>query len=206
MNDYTVVVNAGSSSLKFSVYRRAESDSWTLEARGQVEGIGTSPKFSAKDGADKPIGDVALDPTIRDARAALGFVANWLRDRYHGAHVCGVGHRVVHGGAQYSGPTIVTPEVLENLRALIPLAPLHQPYNLSAIEAVWERLPGVPQVVCFDTSFHRGQPAVAQAYSVTVSTVSRTSTSRRRCHRSRPRLPTGASSSLTSAAAPACVR
>ena len=162
MNDYTVVVNAGSSSLKFSVYRRAESDSWTLEARGQVEGIGTSPKFSAKDGADKPIGDVALDPTVRDARAALGFVANWLRDRYHGAHVCGVGHRVVHGGAQYSGPTIVTPEVLENLRALIPLAPLHQPYNLSAIEAVWERLPGVAQVVCFDTSFHRGQPAVAQ--------------------------------------------
>ena len=162
MNDYTVVVNAGSSSLKFSVYRRAENDSWTLEARGQVEGIGTSPKFSAKDGADKPIGDVALDPTIRDARAALGFVANWLRDRYHGAHVCGVGHRVVHGGAQYSGPTIVTPEVLENLRALIPLAPLHQPYNLSAIEAVWERLPGVAQVVCFDTSFHRGQPAVAQ--------------------------------------------
>ena len=162
MNDYTVVVNAGSSSLKFSVYRRAENDSWTLEARGQVEGIGTSPKFSAKDGADKPIGDVALDPTIRDARAALGFVANWLRDRYHGAHVCGVGHRVVHGGAQYSGPTIVTPEVMENLRALIPLAPLHQPYNLSAIEAVWERLPGVAQVVCFDTSFHRGQPAVAQ--------------------------------------------
>ena len=162
MNDYTVVVNAGSSSLKFSVYRRAENDSWTLEARGQVEGIGTSPQFSAKDGADKPIGDVALDPTIRDARAALGFVANWLRDRYHGAHVCGVGHRVVHGGAQYSGPTIVTPEVLENLRALIPLAPLHQPYNLSAIEAVWERLPGVAQVVCFDTSFHRGQPAVAQ--------------------------------------------
>jgi len=162
MNDYTVVVNAGSSSLKFSVYRRAESDSWTLEARGQVEGIGTSPKFSAKDGDDTPIGDVALDASIRDARAALGFVANWLRDRYHGAHVCGVGHRVVHGGAQYSGPTIVTPEVLENLRALIPLAPLHQPYNLSAIEAVWERLPGVPQVVCFDTSFHRGQPAVAQ--------------------------------------------
>jgi acetate kinase len=162
MNDYTVVVNAGSSSLKFSVYRRAESDSWTLEARGQVEGIGTIPKFSAKDGADAPIGDVALDASIRDARAALGFVANWLRDRYHGAHVCGVGHRVVHGGAQYSGPTIVTPEVLENLHALIPLAPLHQPYNLSAIEAVWERLPGVRQVVCFDTSFHRGQPAVAQ--------------------------------------------
>ena len=68
----------------------------------------------------------------------------------------------MHGGARYTGPTIVTPEVLENLRALIPLAPLHQPYNLAAIEAVWERLPGVPQVACFDTSFHRGQPAVAE--------------------------------------------
>ena len=74
----------------------------------------------------------------------------------------GVGHRVVHGGAQYAGPTIITPEVLENLRALIPLAPLHQPYNLAAIDAVTERLPGVPQVACFDTSFHRGQPPVAE--------------------------------------------
>ncbi len=162
MTDYTVVVNAGSSSLKFSVYRKAAADSWALEARGQVEGIGTNPHFSAKDGGGARVGDAALDGNVNDARAALGFVADWLRGRYQGAHVCGVGHRVVHGGAQYSGPTIVTPEVLDNLRSLIPLAPLHQPYNLSAIEAVWERLPGVPQVVCFDTSFHRGQPAVAQ--------------------------------------------
>ena len=74
----------------------------------------------------------------------------------------GVGHRIVHGGAKYTGPTIVTPEVLADLRALIPLAPLHQPYNLQAIDAVAERLPDVPQVACFDTSFHRGQPAVAE--------------------------------------------
>jgi len=76
--------------------------------------------------------------------------------------VLSVGHRVVHGGAKYAGPCIVTPEVLADLRALIPLAPLHQPYNVGAIEAVSERLPGVPQVACFDTSFHRGQPAVAE--------------------------------------------
>jgi acetate kinase len=76
--------------------------------------------------------------------------------------VRGVGHRIVHGGAKYTGPTIVTPEVLADLRALIPLAPLHQPYNLQAIDAVAERLPDVPQVACFDTSFHRGQPAVAE--------------------------------------------
>ena len=68
----------------------------------------------------------------------------------------GVGHRVVHGGAHFTKPTVVTPEILEDLRKLIPLAPLHQPYNLAAIEAVFERLPDVPQVACFDTSFHRG--------------------------------------------------
>ena len=69
-----------------------------------------------------------------------------------------VGHRVVHGGTRFSGPTVVNPEVLAALRELVPLAPLHQPYNLAAIEAVSERLPDVPQVACFDTSFHRGHP------------------------------------------------
>jgi acetate kinase len=76
--------------------------------------------------------------------------------------VLGVGHRVVHGGPQHKGPAVVTPHVLEELRKLVPLAPLHQPYNLGAIEAVFERLPGVPQVACFDTSFHRGAPAVSE--------------------------------------------
>jgi acetate kinase len=76
--------------------------------------------------------------------------------------VVGVGHRVVHGGSQFTGPTVVTPTILEDLRKLVPLAPLHQPHNLAAIEAVSARLPGVPQVACFDTSFHRGQPAVAE--------------------------------------------
>jgi acetate kinase len=99
---------------------------------------------------------------VKDGRAALGYVADWLHERYGGARVRGIGHRVVHGGARYTGPTIVTAEVLDDLRTLIPLAPLHQPYNLGAIEAVSERLPAVPQVACFDTSFHRGQPAVAE--------------------------------------------
>src|SRR4029453_14847633 len=79
-----------------------------------------------------------------------------------GSKVLGVGHRVVHGGVRFTGPTIVTPKVLSLLRKLVPLAPLHQPYNLAAIEAASERLPGVPQVACFDTSFHRGQSAVAE--------------------------------------------
>jgi acetate kinase len=96
----------------------------------------------------------------------LESLAVWLRSRYGGARVVGVGHRVVHGGARYARPIIVTPQVLEDLRALVPLAPLHQPYNLAAIEAVAERLPGVPQVACFDTSFHRGQPAVAEVVAL----------------------------------------
>jgi acetate kinase len=163
MDDYAVVLNAGSSSLKFNVYKRPEADAWRLEARGQIEGIGVTPRFSAKNGAGARVADTALDKTtVRDGRTALNTLADWLRSQYGGARVLGVGHRVVHGGARFSGPTVVTPEVLDELRKLIPLAPLHQPHNLAAIDAVAERLPGVPQVAWFDTSFHRGQPAVAE--------------------------------------------
>jgi acetate kinase len=161
MDDYAIVLNAGSSSLKFSVYRRPEAAAWAIAARGQIEGIGTSPRLSAKDGAGERLADERLEAKI-DGRGAFDALAAWLRARYSGARVLGVGHRVVHGGAKYARPTIVTPEVMADLRALIPLAPLHQPYNLAAIDAVSERLPGVPQVACFDTSFHRGQPAVAE--------------------------------------------
>ncbi len=162
MDDYALVLNAGSSSLKFCVYRRPEVEAWRLEARGQIEGIGTSPRFSAKDAFDRVLADDPLNGGVTDGRTALGALAVWLRSRYGGARVLGIGHRVVHGGAKFAGPTVVTPAVLEDLRQLIPLAPLHQPHNLAAIEAVFERLPGVPQVACFDTSFHRGQPAVAE--------------------------------------------
>jgi acetate kinase len=159
--DCALVLNAGSSSLKFCVYRSVDGDTSQLEARGQIEGIGTSPRMSAEDGARVRIADIELDARVSNAPSALDFLSAWLRQRYAGARVLGVGHRVVHGGALFSGPTIVTPQVLAELRTLVPLAPLHQPHNLAAIEAVFDRLPGVPQVACFDTSFHRGAPAVA---------------------------------------------
>ena len=162
MTDYAVVLNAGSSSLKFSVYQRPEGASWALESRGQIDGIGTKPRFAAKDGAGAKLDDRQLEDSVTDGRAALETLAGWLRSRHGGARVLGVGHRVVHGGAKYAGPVVVTAQVLSDLRELEPLAPLHQPYNLAAIDAVSERLPGVPQVACFDTSFHRGQPAVAE--------------------------------------------
>jgi acetate kinase len=160
MNDFLVVLNAGSSSLKFCIYGTG-ADLWQLEARGQVEGIGTAPRFSVKDGGGRPIGELPVDREVRDAETALGFVATWFRTRFPHANLIGVGHRVVHGGVRYTGPAIVTPQVLSDLHELVPLAPLHQPYNLAAIEAVGERLPDVRQVACFDTSFHRGQPEVA---------------------------------------------
>jgi len=162
MDDYALVLNAGSSSLKFCVYRRSEGESWRLEARGQIEGIGTSPRLSVKDAEGASLADETLDVDVRDGRQALNALASWLRSRYGGARVLGVGHRVVHGGARHARPIVVTRQVLADLRQLIPLAPLHQPYNLAAIEAVFERLPDVPQVACFDTAFHRGHSAVAE--------------------------------------------
>src|SRR5690349_120938 len=130
-----LVLNAGSSSLKFCVYRCPEHAPWTLEARGNIEGIGTAPRFVGKDGSSRTIEDRALGDEVRDARAALGTLAGWLRDRFQGSTVLGVGHRVVHGGPRFDGPIVMTPEVMQTLRALVPLAPLHQPHNLAAIDA-----------------------------------------------------------------------
>jgi acetate kinase len=163
MDDYTLVLNAGSSSLKFCVYRRLPDGAWQMNAQGQIEGIGTAPRLSARDEAGSTLAEQRLDVSVRDGGSALDALAAWLRSAYGGAaHVVGVGHRVVHGGPAFTAPTLVSPHVLDELRRLIPLAPLHQPHNLAAIDAVTERLPGVPQVACFDTSFHRTMPKVAE--------------------------------------------
>jgi len=161
MNDYLLVLNAGSSSLKFAVACRADNNSWRLAARGQIESIGTAPRFSARDASGASLACESLDAQVRDVRAALAVLLPWLGKQYDGAGLLGVGHRVVHGGPRFHGPLVVTSQVFDDLQALVPLAPLHQPDNLAAIEAVAEYFPGVPQVACFDTSFHRDQPAVA---------------------------------------------
>jgi len=162
MDDFALVLNAGSSSLKFCVFQRPDGERWRLGARGQIEGIGTSPRLSVKDANLRKVADEQLDTsTVRNGSDAIGALSVWLRSQYAGARVLGVGHRVVHGGAKFTKPVVVTPEILAELKQLIPLAPLHQPYNLAAIEAVAERLPGVPQVACFDTSFHRDHELVA---------------------------------------------
>ena len=130
MDDYAVVLNAGSSSLKFCVYRRPEADgvaarSARPDRRASARRRGSLPRTAPA----QTLADQALDKsTVRDGRDALDALADWLRAQYGGARVLGVGHRVVHGGARFAGPTIVTPQVLERAaRRSIPLAPLHQP-------------------------------------------------------------------------------
>ena len=98
MDDYALVLNAGSSSLKFCVYRRPEAENWRLESRGQIEGIGTKPRLAVKDAGGTTVTDQMLDATVRDGRQALAALADALRSKYGGARVLGVGHRVVHGG------------------------------------------------------------------------------------------------------------
>jgi len=162
MDDYGLVLNAGSSSLKFCVFCRPKTEGWRVEAAGQIEGIGTAPKMKAKGADGSILTDQKLGSEVNDGRQAIMALAAWLRSAYGGSRVLGVGHRVVHGGPKFAQPVVVTPEVLTELHRLTPLAPLHQPYNLAAIEAAEERIPGVPQIACFDTSFHRGQPEVAE--------------------------------------------
>jgi acetate kinase len=161
MNTYALVLNAGSSSLKFCVYRPSPGAEWPVEVRGQIEGIGTSPRMTVKDSQGQKRLDEKLDASVRDARAAIDTLAAWLRTNYSGGRIVGVGHRVVHGGSRFSGPTVVSRANLAELHELTPLAPLHQPHNLAPIEAIFDRMPDVPQVAVFDTGFHRGHSAVA---------------------------------------------
>jgi len=157
----TLVLNAGSSSLKFCIYEQDDGFEWRIDARGQIEGIGTAPRLTVKNRDGKKIVDEQLDETVNNGRAAVEMLAGWLRAKYQDGRLVGVGHRVVHGGPRFDRPTRVTREILAELAKLTPLAPLHQPHNLAPIETLLERMPDLPQVACFDTSFHRGHSPVA---------------------------------------------
>ncbi len=172
MPDAILVLNAGSSSLKFSVFtvegdRSAPDDGLKPAARGQVQGIGTSPTFvlEGADGAAIEKQDLAGGETV-DHERALAIILDRCAAHGNGNRVIAVGHRVVHGGVKFTGPVRIDDGVLAELQALIPLAPLHQPHHLAAIRAVTARAPHLPQVACFDTSFHRTQPEVAQRFGL----------------------------------------
>jgi acetate kinase len=167
MTDAVLTINAGSSSLKFSLYQVGAGDQPELSAKGQIEGIGTSPHFVAK-GAD---GQVLVDERWPDERGldherSFRVIGSWLREQFGVRTMLGVGHRVVHGGLDFAAPVRVSPAVLAKLKALCPLAPLHQPHNLAGIRAVAAVQPDLPQVACFDTAFHRGHPEVADWFAL----------------------------------------
>jgi acetate kinase len=169
VNDVILVLDAGSSSVKFGVYEAATAADPTRLLHGQVEGLGARPRFLAFDADQRPLVDAELGTPAEPLThgQALAHLLDWVRERRDGAtRLAAVGHRVVHGGTDFAAPVRITDEILHRLEALVPLAPLHQPHGLAGIKEIEARLPGVPQVACFDTAFHRGQPPVAQAYGL----------------------------------------
>jgi acetate kinase len=173
MSDAIVVLNAGSSSLKFSLFAQA-AEGAIVVARGQAEGLYTSPGFVAKDASGSVIDEKSWGEDVELGHAgALDHLVTFLRAKLGQHRLVGVGHRVVHGGLEYSRPVRVDASVVAALEKYIPLAPLHQPHNLAPIKALLARLPELPQVACFDTAFHRSQPSVAQAFALPKSITDR---------------------------------
>jgi acetate kinase len=166
MSDAIVVLNAGSSSIKFSVFR-VVATAPEIALRGQIEGIYHGARFVARDPAGTTIASRSWDaaqPLGHDG--AIRFLLDYLHGELAGTRLLAVGHRVVHGGTDYDRPVRLDPALLARLERFIPLAPLHQPHNLAAIRVLFERAPALVQVACFDTSFHRTMPAVAQAFAL----------------------------------------
>jgi acetate kinase len=162
-----LALNAGSSSLKFALY---EIDSATLPtciARGEIEGIGTSPHFVAKDAARAIIGERRWENGAdADYETLLGGLLEWVDGHLGADSLVAVGHRVVHGGRDFTGPVRLDNTVLKSLDALTPLAPLHQPHSLSPARVIMSIRPGLAQVACFDTAFHHTLPAVAARFAL----------------------------------------
>ena len=165
-----LVLNAGSSSLKFALFPINGELSGKPALSGQVEGIGAGPHLLAKDAVgkryDERVSVVNSDDQQAQHRAALAHLFGWLQGHNPDLEIVAAGHRVVHGGDLYSAPVKVDDAILAQLDEFLPLAPLHQPHNLRAIRAVASLMPNVPQVACFDTAFHRSQPPLAQMFAL----------------------------------------
>ncbi len=165
---YLLVVNAGSSSIKFAIYQTDTAlTHLTADATGQIEGIGNQPSLTIKSVEGLVLVDHRLSvDEVPDHASAIALIHTWLLNYLAGGTLLAVGHRVVHGGQHYSAPVLINATVLAELETLIPLAPLHQPHNLTIIHLLLESMPSIPQVACFDTAFHHTQPDVAQRFAI----------------------------------------
>jgi len=166
VSDAILVLNTGSSSIKFSVFPGHESPSRQgIICEGECEGIGHRVHFTAKDRTGASLVDEYLtEGTTHEA--ALAALLRWLEDHFVGNQLVAAGHRVVHGGSLYTAPVLIDAAVTAELRRLIPLAPLHQPHNLAAIAALSKLHPALPQIACFDTAFHHTQAEIATAFAL----------------------------------------
>ena len=167
MTESILVLNAGSSSIKFQLFAVAAHDRLERRIKGQVEGIGIRPRLLAKDANEKTLVDESWPAEeVSHVQVALDKVVTFLREQVGGRLPTAIGHRVVHGGPDYSEPTVVSDAVIRRLECLVPLAPLHQPNNLKPIRALLQRQPHLLQVACFDTAFHRGHSELADRFAI----------------------------------------
>ncbi|WP_075595533.1 acetate/propionate family kinase [Novacetimonas hansenii] len=174
MTKAVLALNAGSSSLKFALFRIDPTDTPTSPshriASGEVEGIGTHPHFRARDADSKVLVDESWDAqeagTPDAHHGPMATLMEWVGEHLGHVELMGVGHRVVHGGPDFIRPVRITPDVLAALTALTPFAPLHQPGSLAPARALMAQRPDLPQVACFDTAFHHTMPPVAQAQAL----------------------------------------
>jgi len=164
--DTILVVNAGSSSVKFQVFSVAGEGALRRQIKGQMEGIGSRPRLRASGPTGDPLADRAYPiEAVPDVPAAMAVAGDWLRNELRVTPIA-VGHRVVHGGPDYGRPILIDHAVVSRLERFVPLAPLHQPHNLAPIRSLLANFPGLPQVACFDTAFHRTHEAVADHYAI----------------------------------------
>jgi len=164
--DTVLVVNAGSSSVKFQVYSIEGEGGLRRQIKGQMDGIGSRPRLRASGAGGDPLADRCYPiEAVPDVPAAMGIAGNWLRDELR-INPIAVGHRVVHGGPDYDRPVLIDHGVVARLERFVSLAPLHQPHNLAPIRSILGKFPAMPQVACFDTAFHRTHSAVADHYAI----------------------------------------
>jgi acetate kinase len=164
--DTILVVNAGSSSVKFQIFAIEGDGRLRRQIKGQMDGIGTRPRLRATGASDQPMADRAYPiESVPDVPSALAVAGGWLRDEMRIDPIA-VGHRVVHGGPDYDRPVLIDHGVVARLERLVPLAPLHQPHNLAPIRSILSNFPTLPQVACFDTAFHRTHGPLADRYAI----------------------------------------
>lgn len=167
MSGWILTINAGSSSIKFAVFS-PQGGALDLIVKGQVDGIGTAPRFVAKDADGGLLNESVWEPAPEGKGHAVAFgkISDWLGRFAQGERILAVGHRFAHGGPSYTSPVVIDDTVLAELQRLVPLVPLHQPHNLAAVRAVAQARSDLPQVACFDTAFHQNRALVSQRFGL----------------------------------------